>query len=363
MFRDNQDLEFDALEPRESFLARRAPFMKWTPTSSNSIKETEEEFLRNLKTPSEGFYVNIGDVRGSPCKIWTRVYNSSLDTPTSLRLNPPIVLLHGFAAGSALWALNIDYLCSRNQTVLTLDLPGFARSSRCKFSSNGEKAEEEFVECLERWRLKVGLEKMILVGHSFGGYLSLCYALKHDETLHQLVLVDPWGMTERSPEESQWLRERPLGLKLAWAALIKPYNPLWVLRVSGPAGPRLASRLRPDLANRFVPLLGEENVRVVLQYLYHCNAQPPTGESAFKRLSDNLAWAKQPLVTRLHRLSSQLKVTIIYGSNSWISPKLTETEVGANISIITIEDATHHVYADQFEAFNEILIKLVENGA
>ena len=81
------------------------------------------------------------------------------------------------------------------------------------------------------------------------------------------------------------------------------------------------------------------------------------------RLSDNLAWAKQPLVTRLHRLSSQLKVTIIYGSNSWISPKLTKTEVGANISIITIEDATHHVYADQFEAFNEILIKLVENGA
>ena len=80
------------------------------------------------------------------------------------------------------------------------------------------------------------------------------------------------------------------------------------------------------------------------------------------RLSDNLAWAKRPLVTRLHRLESKLRVTIIYGSDSWISPKLAETEVEANISIITIKEATHHVYADQFEAFNEILIKLVDNG-
>lgn len=279
MFDDNQAVEFDALEPRESFLKRNVPFMKWTPTSAKSIKESEEEFLKHLKTPSEGFYVNIGDVNGSPCKIWTKVYSTNSADP----LSSPIVLVHGFGAGSGLWALNVDVLCSRGRTVLTLDLPGFARSSRCKFSSSVEKAEEEFVECIERWRMKVGLEKMILVGHSFGGYLSLCYALKHHEALLQLVLVDPWGITEKPPELNQWMQDRPLGLKLAWSAFIKPYNPLWMLRVSGPFGPKLARRVRPDLALRFAPLLGEENVSVVLQYLYHCNAQPPTGESAFKR--------------------------------------------------------------------------------
>ena len=63
-----------------------------------------------------------------------------------------------------------------------------------------------------------------------------------------------------------------------------------------------------------------------------------------------------------------MKVTIIYGEDSWISPKLTDTELktegcSTNISIVTIQEATHHVYADQFEKFNEILIKLVENDS
>ena len=123
---------------------------------------------------------------------------------------------------------------------------------------------------------------MVLVGHSFGGYLSLCYALKHHQALQQLILVDPWGITEKPPDVAQSLDERPL-VKLAWRVLMKPHNPLWMLRAAGPLGPRLARRVRPDLAERFVWLLGEEKISVVLQYLYHCNAQPPTGESAFKR--------------------------------------------------------------------------------
>ena len=280
MFDHNQALEFDSLEPRENFLRRKLPFMKWTPTSSKAIREAEDEFLKHLKTPCKGFYVNIGDVGGSSCKIWTRVYSKSSNED---QLSSPIVLVHGFGAGSALWALNIDYLCDQNKTVITLDLPGFARSSRCKFSSNPVEAEAQFVDCIDRWRRNVGLEKIFLVGHSFGGYLSLCYALKHYNTLHKLILVDPWGITEKTPEVSQWMQERPLGLKLAWGAFIKPYNPLWMLRVSGPLGPRLASKVRPDLATRFLSLLGEDKVDVVLRYLYHCNAHTPTGEAAFKR--------------------------------------------------------------------------------
>ena len=279
MFHNNQSLEFDALEPRESFIKRKLPFMKWTPTSSKSIQESEEQFLEDLKTPCEGFYVNIGDVKGSPCKIWTRVYNNNVSEDS---LASPIVLVHGFGAGSALWALNIDFLSSGNKVVITLDLPGFARSSRCKFSSDPAKAEAQFVDCLESWRREVGIQQMVLVGHSFGGYLSLCFALKYPQTLQQVILVDPWGITEKSPDMKEMLEERPL-LKLAWRVLMKPHNPLWLLRVSGPLGPRLARRARPDLAERFVGLLGEENISVVLQYLYHCNAQQPTGEAAFRR--------------------------------------------------------------------------------
>ena len=68
------------------------------------------------------------------------------------------------------------------------------------------------------------------------------------------------------------------------------------------------------------------------------------------------------MIRRLSLLQPELKVTVIYGEESWISPRLTETEIEAhrkNISILTIPDATHHVYVDQFEMFNEIVLNLL----
>lgn len=38
--------------------------------------------------------------------------------------------------------------------------------------------EQFFVEGIEHWRRSVGLEKMVLLGHSFGGYFAACYTMK-----------------------------------------------------------------------------------------------------------------------------------------------------------------------------------------
>ena len=79
-------------------------------------------------------------------------------------------------------------------------------------------------------------------------------------------------------------------------------------------------------------------------------------------MSDNFGWAAKPLIRRLSLLEPELKVTVIYGEDSWISSKLTEAELEAhrkNISILTIPQATHHVYADQFEIFNDIVLNLL----
>ncbi len=78
-----------------------------------------------------------------------------------------------------------------------IDLAGFGRSSRCSFNSDPALAEFQYVSALEKWREQVGLKKMILLGHSFGGYLSAAYALRHPNNVQHLILADPWGFLEK----------------------------------------------------------------------------------------------------------------------------------------------------------------------
>ena len=59
------------------------------------------------------------------------------------------------------------------------DLLGFGQSSRPKFAKTAEDAEEELVESIEQWRDVLCIDTMVLLGHSFGGYLVSCYALKY----------------------------------------------------------------------------------------------------------------------------------------------------------------------------------------
>lgn len=93
-----------------------------------------------------------------------------------------MVLLHGFGGGLGLWAQNLDAL-SQQRPVLALDLLGFGLSSRPQFSSDAQKAEEQFVDSIEQWRTKLGLDSMILLGHNLGGYLAVSYAINYLDRL------------------------------------------------------------------------------------------------------------------------------------------------------------------------------------
>jgi len=336
----------DTIEPRENWFNRWFPFLKWSPSSPEKLKQAEEELLSYVKTKSEGKYIEVNmDEENNTCRIWTRIYN-----PDAPQDKLPLIMIHGMGSGMALFAMNLDEL-SESRTVYTIDLPGYARSSRCKFHSKPEKNEDQFVQAIENWRKTLGIEKMCLLGHSFGGYLSSAYALKYPNHVNHLILADPWGFPEmpKEPRPSRF----PWWAKLLYHGIFKHLNPLAGLRLAGPWGQNTIARFRPDLIEKFSPLIEneEDNKRIITGYIFHCNAHNPSGEAAFHNLMQGPAFAKNPMFARLKDLSPDVPLTALYGEQSWITtiPEEKFQEVRKNTGYSKTEiipEVGHHVYSN-----------------
>jgi pimeloyl-ACP methyl ester carboxylesterase len=106
------------------------------------------------------------------------------------------------------------------------------------FSLDPIKAEEQFVKMLDEWRAAIGLnEPFILLGHSFGGFVSAAYALRHPAYVKQLVLIDPWGFGRRPKNiwQTGRLQRVPTWLR-SFSGIIMKLSPLAGLRAAGPLG-------------------------------------------------------------------------------------------------------------------------------
>lgn len=201
-------------------------------------------------------YVHLKSIHS---RLWTVSINT--DSPKT-----PLVMVHGFCGAVGLWATNLKEL-GASRPLYAFDLLGFGRSSRYTFSSDPAVAEKEFVDSIEEWRKEMGIEKMILMGHSFGGYLSSAYSLKYPECVQALVLVDPWGFSKRDVD-----KEVPM-----WARVVlkvtEYVTPLFIMRASGSLGMNLMRKMRPDFRKKYLNVLGESDL--IYEYLYYSNRQYP----------------------------------------------------------------------------------------
>jgi cardiolipin-specific phospholipase len=120
---------------------------------------------------------------------------------------PPVCVVHGYGAGLGFFFQNFPTLAKwagkRGTNVYALDWLGMGRSARVPFVIKAKRediegrvteAESFFIDSLEEWRLKMGLEKMTLVGHSLGAYFSVVYALRYPARVSKLILLSPAGV-------------------------------------------------------------------------------------------------------------------------------------------------------------------------
>lgn len=328
------------------------------------LKTTESKILACIQSDLWARFVTLSNQD----RIWTlTLTNKVARKPAEQAPKTPLVMVHGFGGGVGLWIRNLEPL-SRSRPVYAFDLLGFGRSSRPAFPSDATKAEEQFVNSIEQWRQSVGLENMILLGHSLGGYLAASYAIQYPTRVSHLILVDPWGFPERPKPQTQDSQgqgtdgqKRPTAPRWvkAIASVVSLFNPLAVIRAAGPWGPGLVNRFRPDFRRKFEDLFDDDTMT---QYIYHCNAQTPSGEVGFRAMSESLGWAKRPMLQRIHLLPPSIQLSMLYGARSWVDSssgdRVVEIRNRANTRVILINDASHHVYADQPEEFNKVVEKI-----
>lgn len=102
---------------------------------------------------------------------------------------PAVILISGIGddATSAQW-LQVERALAKHARVCRYDRPGTGASSAP--ATPGRGADELASELDAVVRHAAGDDPVILVAHSFGGYLALIYADRHPDRVSGLVLVD-----------------------------------------------------------------------------------------------------------------------------------------------------------------------------
>ncbi|OCH95973.1 alpha/beta-hydrolase [Obba rivulosa] len=267
--------------------------------------------------------------------------------------HPPAVLLHGYGAGLGFFFQNFPALGRwagrRGTSVYALDWLGMGRSARVPFQVKAKRedidgrvheAESFFIDSLEQWREKMGLETMTLIGHSLGGYLSVAYALRHPTRVSKIILVSPAGVP-RDPNSTIPSREvtdpQPTGasesdhaesategrvrdLKSSQKAEQRKesrsrrlftylweegWSPFQVVRSTVFWGPMLVGKYS---SRRFIGL-SEEDTRAMNEYILNITLAKGSGEYCISHLLAPGAHARRPLVDRIAAL--KIPVTFV----------------------------------------------------
>ncbi|XP_023021200.1 (Lyso)-N-acylphosphatidylethanolamine lipase isoform X2 [Leptinotarsa decemlineata] len=324
-------------------------WLSWNKFSESMLRSIEKRILQMCKVPYRGWFVDIGPVVGPADKIWTISMNTE-------SLKTPLVLLHGLGAGVAMWCLNLDSF-SKTRPVYALDLLGYGRSSRPDFSTDSVKAEHQMVKSIEEWRKEMKLKEFIVVGHSLGGFLAASYSISYPHRVKHLILADPWGFPEKPLE----FKDVPFLIR-SLSYIMRPFNPLAGIRMAGPFGPWFINTVRPDISKKYLDVL--EDPYLIPQYIYQCNSQHPSGESAFHTMMNGFGWAKNPIVRRIDQLSEDIPITLIYGSRSWVDHSagevIADKRINSYFKLQVVSGAGHHVYADKPRTFNQIVLTACE---
>lgn len=108
--------------------------------------------------------------------------------PSQKKSEKTLVFLHGWGVNSKSWFNIIKKLGQFN--IYLIDLPGFGESQSPKdfFTLN------DYAVMINLFIKKITLKNVVLIGHSFGGRVTIKLASKNPSYINKIVLVDSAGV-------------------------------------------------------------------------------------------------------------------------------------------------------------------------
>lgn len=291
------------------------------------------EHWSNFKTASAEWHIHALQL--------TRVHAQPAGAPP----RPAVLLLHGHSAGAAHWEAVFERI-GEHADFYAIDLPGWGRSpmppalDACTRTANSQgRIIELNNEMLAGWMEANNLNRVVILGHSFGGFLAVHFAKQYPGRVVQLILVAPAGFVTLMPEGGY-----------AWGVYFKYMPPQRVARNTG----RLGYAIFRGLYLTFTT----EDRRFPDLYYQLAAATGYTGKG------DHLAahfvsfdasgglWWTHPMLTDLMTLD--MPVSLIWGQRDDIIPAVYAPllhRIRPHTDLYIIKDALHNPAHNNAAAF------------
>jgi pimeloyl-ACP methyl ester carboxylesterase len=257
--------------------------------------------------------------------VGTRVLQSGTSGPV-------VLLLHGLSARADRWIRNLDSLAAHGLRVLAVDLPGHGFADK---GDGFDYSARGYSRWLEQLIQRIGEEKVVLVGTSFGGLVAAHFALDYPDRLRGLVAVGAVGLVPMGEAR----RQRTVN---------------WLPEMSRQA---IRGRLQTGLFNHSLITddLIEEDCRI--------NTSPGAAQ-AFARLADYYRTTidDDAAAERLAERASSFPIQLIWGKHdASVSPEygIKAHELIPGSKLAFINDSGHFPYMEKPDEFNRVLLEFI----
>lgn len=250
-----------------------------------------------------------------------------------------ILLIHGLGCSAMEWSENLNALSEKHR-VIAIDLVGFGKSDRPK---SFEYTPEGQARVLYRLAQSLQLNKIHLVGNSYGGLVAIAFAQTTPHLAASLTLVNSAGGGS----------EAPLPMRLSTI----PGVGEWMRKVTRDAvraGFQIAMYKPDDL----------DEARVEANYMYACLPGSNASFLATVRGILNLFGFRDRYVTgpRSFLEQTQVPTLILWGRHDQLLPVAHAEHfhaVARHSTLHIFEDCGHGPMFEAPSAFNDVLTRFI----